>query len=131
MHVRKIALLALAVAAVSCQPQAEASAPLSQEDVEAIREFAESYREAALAQDFETLTTLFTPGGVRNPPKAAPVEATASSLQAAYGGVTELRNAPDRIEAILRKQEDGRWLMSYLIFNSDRPLPQAQPENEQ
>lgn len=160
MRAWKIAVPAVAIAAVSCQPQAEAPASLSQEDVTAIREFAAAYRDAALAQDFESLAALYTPDGVRNPPNAPPAEASPSSLRAGYQGVTELENAPDRIEgrgdlahargsysitvasegvdapisdtghyvAILRKQEDGRWLMSYLIFNSDQPPPQAQAE---
>ena len=160
MRGRYLALLVIVSAAVSCQPQQQVPTLLSQEDVAAIGEFVASYRDVALAQDFEQLATFFTADGVRNPPNAPPSEASSASLQAAYGGVTSFENAPEYVDgrgslayargsysitlapegtaesigdtghyvAILRKQEDGRWLISYLIFNSDQPMPQPEAE---
>ncbi len=160
MRGRYLALLVIVSAAVSCQPQQQVPTSLSQEDVAAIGGFVASYRDVALAQDFEGLATFFTADGVRNPPNAPPSEASSASLQAAYGGVTSFENAPEEIDgrgslayargsysitlapegaaesisdtghyvAILRKQEDGRWLISYLIFNSDQPMPQPEAE---
>lgn len=160
MRARHFALIAFAIAAVSCQPPQQEPAALSDEDVAAIREVAESYRETALAQDFERLAGFYTEDGVRNAPNAAPAQASPASLRAAYGGVTEFENEPEEIEGrgdlayargpysitvapegapepvsdtghyvvILQRQEDGRWLISYLIFNSDRPM--SQPESE-
>ena len=160
MRGRYLALLVIVSAAVSCQPQQQEPTSLSQEDVAAIGGFVASYRNVALAQDFEQLATFFTADGVRNPPNAPPSEASSASLQAAYGGVTSFENAPEEIDgrgslayargsysitlapegaaesisdtghyvAILRKQEDGRWLISYLIFNSDQPMPQPEAE---
>ncbi len=162
MRGRYVALLVIVGAAVSCQPQPQQQEPtsLSQEDVVAIREFVASYRDVALAQDFEGLAAFYTADGVRNAPNAPPSEASPASLQAGYGGVTSFENAPEEIDgrgslayargpysitlapegaaesisdtghyvAILRKQEDGRWLISYLIFNSDQPMPQPEAE---
>ena len=160
MRGRYLALLVIVSAAVSCQPQQQEPTLLSQEDVTAIGELVASYRDVALAQDFEGLATFFTADGVRNPPNAPPSEASSAGLQAAYGGVTSFENAPGDIDgrgnlayargsysitlapegaaesisdtghyvAILRKQEDGRWLMSYIIFNSDQPMPQPEAE---
>ncbi len=162
-----LALLVIVSVAISCQPQQQEPTSLSQEDVAAIRESVASYRDVALAQDFERLATFYTADGVRNAPNAPPSEASPASLRAGYGGVTSLENAPEEIDgrgslayargrysiifvsrpippasegeaesisdtghyvAILRKQEDGRWLMSYLIFNSDQPMPQPEAE---
>ena len=160
MRGRYLALLVIVSVAISCQPQQQEPTSLSQEDVTAIREFAASYRDVALAQDFESLATFYTADGVRNAPNAPPSEASPASLRAGYGGVTSLENAPEEIDgrgslayargsysitlapegaaesisdtghyvAILRKQEDGRWLMSYIIFNSDQPMPQPEAE---
>lgn len=160
MRGRYLALLVIVSAVVSCQPQQQEPTSLSQEDVVAIREFVASYRDVALAQDFEGLAAFYTADGVRNPPNAPPSEASSASLRAGYGGVTSFENAPEEIDgrgslayargpysitlapegaaesisdtghyvAILRKQEDGRWLISYLIFNSDQPMPQPEAE---
>ena len=160
MRGRYLALLVIVSAVVSCQPQQQEPTSLSQEDVAAIREFVASYRDVALAQDFEGLVAFYTADGVRNAPNAPPSQASPASLQAGYGGVTSFENAPEEIDgrgslayargpysitlapegaaesisdtghymAILRKQEDGRWLISYLIFNSDQPMPQPEAE---
>ena len=155
-----LALLVIVSVAISCQPQQQEPTSLSQEDVAAIRESVASYRDVALAQDFERLATFYTEDGVRNAPNAPPSEASPASLRAGYGGVTRLENEPEEIDgrgslayargsysitlapegaaesisdtghyvAILRKQGDGRWLISYLIFNSAQPMPQPEAE---
>ncbi len=161
MRGAQLALLGITVAVISCQPPRQEPVSLSEEDVAAIRELAASYRDAALAQDFETLAGLFTPEGIRNVPNAPPSTANPASLQAAYTGVTEFESAPEEIDGrgdlayargpysitvtpegaaeavsdtghyvvIVRRQEDGRWLISYLISNSDQPVPEAEEES--
>lgn len=56
-------------------------------------------------------------------------------VRGSYSATTEVPGIADpvsdvgKLVAIMRKQDDGRWLVSVAIFNSDLPLPPTEGEH--
>jgi uncharacterized protein (TIGR02246 family) len=154
------AVLPLAFLA-ACQP---ASAPLSDDDVAAIRNLATSYAQAYVAKDVDGVVAVYADDAFEMPPDVpANVGKTAirNSYQRAFAvmadvgemtltpveidgigelaydrgtwswtgvlpGTTEATTMTGKYVAILRRQEDGTWLWTEVIWNGDEPMPQAE-----
>ncbi|UCC48824.1 MAG: SgcJ/EcaC family oxidoreductase [Gemmatimonadota bacterium] len=103
MRARTIAfaVAALALASVACQPPAQEAAPLSEEDVAAIRAVPQSYTEATLANDYAALAAHWAEDAVNMVPNQSLIEGRAA-IQARYeavlGMVTEYSNTMVEIE---------------------------------
>lgn len=108
-----LAVLVLVVASTACQPpaQEEASGAMSDADIAAIRNLAESFRQAMLASDWETLTSLFIEDAVRQPPNEPMIVGRAAILASMEAEpaepvtFTQFSNAPLEI--------DGRGDLAY------------------
>lgn len=139
-----LALLVIVSAVVSCQLQQQEPTALSQEDIAAIREFvafytADGVRNAPNAPPSEASPASLQAGyGGVTSFENAPEEIDGRGSLAYARGPYSITHAPEgaaesisdtgHYMAILRKQEDRRWLISYLIFNSDQPMPQPEAE---
>ncbi len=155
-----LAVLSLAVLA-ACQP---AAAPLSDEDVAAIRSLATSYAAANLAMDADAVAAVYADDAIEMPPnepavagKSAVADKYASFFEQGVGadaftvtsveidgmedvafdrgtwswtgtppGMSEPMTDSGKYMAIARRQEDGAWLWTAVIWNSDLPLPEAE-----
>ncbi len=105
-----VAAFALSLTSMACQPAAQeaASGALSAEDIAAIRDVAESFRQAMLASDWETATSLFIEDAVRQPPNEPMIVGRAAilaSMEAEPVTFTQFSNAPLEI--------DGRGDLAY------------------
>jgi ketosteroid isomerase-like protein len=55
--------------------------------------------------------------------------------RASYSATSEVPGIPEpvsdvgKVLAVLQKQDDGTWLLSAVIYNSDLPLPPAEGEH--
>ncbi len=104
-----LAVLVLVVASTACQPpaQEEASGALSEEDVAAIGNTRESYRQATLAGDWAAVAALYAPDGVRMPPNQV-IEEGRAAIQA---GSAEGATVTD--QTITSVELDGRGGLAY------------------
>ncbi len=105
-----VAAFALSLTSMACQPAAQeaASGALSAEDIAAIRDVAETYRQALLASDWETATSFFIEDAVRQPPNEPMIVGRAAilaSMEAEPVTFTQFSNAPLEI--------DGRGDLAY------------------
>lgn len=158
---RKLLALLLLSAAAACQPGA---APLSEEDVTAIRSLGETYAQAVLAMDADAVAVLYADDAIEMPPNE-PARVGREAIRERYAGAFQLGMAsseftitsvdidgmdglaydrgtwtwtgtpPGMTEpvtetgkhvSVVRRQEDGSWLWTAVIWNSDLPLPQAE-----
>ncbi|UCG87453.1 MAG: DUF4440 domain-containing protein [Gemmatimonadota bacterium] len=154
---RRLALPALSLALVAaCQPGV---APLSDEDVVALRNLGTAHTEAVLAGDMDAAVAMYAEDAIWLAPDAPALEGraairatmqlepgitlqdfTITSLEIdGYGdlaydrgtwsqtivseGVEEPITFTGTYVVIARKQEDGSWLWTVDIWNSDAPLP--------
>jgi uncharacterized protein (TIGR02246 family) len=161
----RLALPAISVALLAaCQPGVT---PLTEEDIEAIRDLGErEVVEALFAGDWDRFAAAFTDDAVRMPPNEpmhrgrdvirewaetnwGPLTLTefTQTLASIDGhgdlafitgsftatsevpGISEPVSDVGKVLAILRKQEDGRWLLSAVMYNSDLPLPPMEGEH--
>jgi ketosteroid isomerase-like protein len=154
-----VALLALALASTACQPPAQEVAPLSEEEMAAIRAWHDKYLEFA----GDSLAALMVEDAVLMPPNAPLVDLSTylEQLEAADFRVTGITATVQEIDGrdglaylratysstftvggesgegmgkylvILRKQPDGSWLASVWIWNSNVPRPQEDSGTEE
>jgi ketosteroid isomerase-like protein len=147
--------------AVACQP---AAAPLTDEDVAAIRTLGASYTQALLAGDADGVAAQWVDAGIEMPPNV-PAAAEKAAIRARYAeafqlglemqsftitpveidgmdglafergtytwsgilpGESEPTTDSGKYLGISRRQQDGSWLWTATIWNSDLPLPQPQ-----
>ena len=85
---------------------------------EAIREWAEAnWGPLTLAEFTQTMLSIDGRGDL-------------AYVRGSYAATSEVPGLPEpvsdvgKVISILRKQEDGRWLISVAIYNSDLPLPE-------
>jgi uncharacterized protein (TIGR02246 family) len=145
-------------AAAACQPGA---APLTDEDVAAIRSLTDSYVQASLAKDADAIAAFYADDAILMPPNEpatvgkdairdreasvfelgeetreftlTPVEIDGvDGLAFDRGtwswtgiplGITEPITVTGKYVVIVRRQEDGSWLWTVDIWNSDAPSP--------
>ena len=158
---RTLLAVPLLLVAVACQPGA---APLSDQDVAAIRSLDESYAQAVLAMDADAVAALYAEDAIEMPPNE-PATVGKEAIRERYAGAFQLGMAsseftitsadidgmdglaydrgtwtwtgtpPGMTEpvtetgkqvVIARRQEDGSWLWTAVIWNSDLPLPQPE-----
>lgn len=159
---RRLVLATLVISSLAaCQP---AAAPLSDEDVAAIRALGQSYARTNLAKDADGVAALYSSGAVEMPPnqparvgnaairnayaaffglgvEASEFTLTAVEIQGegdlAYDrgtwtwtgippGMTDQITDTGKYLGIARRQQDGTWLWTQMIWNSDL-MPQ-QPQ---
>ena len=125
-------------------------ASLSDEDMAAIRASTEEYSQAWRSADWVTLAALHTEDAMvqgrdaiqaSNEASPVPLEANLTIVeidgrgdlayvQGTYSSTVQPEGAPEPIQEtgkyieIRRKQEDGSWLITIDIWNSDLPLPE-------
>ncbi|UCG87442.1 MAG: DUF4440 domain-containing protein [Gemmatimonadota bacterium] len=156
---RRLATAVLAVPFLAaCQP---AAAPLSDEDVAALRDLGTAYTEAVLAGDADAVAALYTENAIEMPPDMPSREGRAA-IRAAYAaeggvpqaftvtsveidglgglafdrgtwswtGVVAAEGEPVTLTGkylmVVRQQQDGSWLWTTGIWNSDAPMPEPQ-----
>jgi uncharacterized protein (TIGR02246 family) len=109
MSVRTIslALLALALVSTACQPPAQETAGLSDEDVAAIRDANEGWIQAFRANDNAALAALYSNSAVIMPPNESVIEGRAAIL--AYHGAVTVTEYSESIVEI-----DGRDGLAYI-----------------
>ena len=103
-----LAVLAVALASMACQPASQEAGPLSEEDVAAIRAVTQSYTEAMLANDYAALAAHWAEDAVLMAPNEPLIQGRAA-IQASYESVpvtvTEYSNMPVEV--------DGRGDLAY------------------
>ncbi len=104
-----LAAFALVVTSTACQPaaQEEASGALPDDDLAAIGDVRESYKQATLAGDWAAVAALYAPDGVRMPPNQA-IEEGRAAIQA---GSAEGASVTD--QTITSVELDGRGGLAY------------------
>jgi ketosteroid isomerase-like protein len=152
-----VAVLALGLASLACQPPAQEPAGLSEEDVAAIKALMEANEQAGLAADWEAFFTHFTDDAVIMWPNRPAVEGLEAIKAVNWISAIEWEQSVVEIDGvddlaylrgtysllldyegavkdegkyvnIVRRQPDGSWRYAAWINNSDLPLPEEGAE---
>ncbi len=123
-----LAALALALASTACQPPVQQAGPLSEEDLAAIDQASESYKQAVLAGDWEAWAAFYTQDAVIMPPGQPAVSGrdAIKAWGAAFPAIIEW--TPKRVEV------DGRGDLAYVRATFSMTVAvegEAEPVSEQ
>ncbi len=117
---------------VACQPGA---APLSDQDVTAIRSLGESYAQAVLAMDADAAAALYADDAIEMPSNE-PATVGREAIRERYTGAFQLGMASseftltsadiDGMDGLAYDRGTWTWLWTVAIWNSELPLPQPE-----